>query len=168
MGTDPIEAKNEIFAERPRSDVRARYYKPAESDYRRRAQAQEKSPRTGFRERFVFQAIICGGFLALLLFFNIIDTNFTNNVTGWIEHNIAFDMLAEDGGIGGWVDNIVGFFGNEDTQNEPGAQYDVPPQFDIQAVPYAPITNTPSSSHIDENILREIDASVDVYLENNQ
>jgi len=122
------EAKMEIFPnigrnDYPRSNARSRYRRPdaaTRSGHIRRnigRAANEKIAPSTFKERLIFQATICGGFLAVLLFFNIIDTDFTNGVTGWIEQNIAFDMLAEDGGVGDWVGSVLGIFGNDAEDN---------------------------------------------------
>ena len=151
------EPKNETVYQyqhqhRPRSEARARYYKPAAGNFARRTHTD--ASRGGFKERFVLQAIICGGFLAVLLFFNVVDTNFTNAVTGWIERNIAFDMLAEDDAPG-WINTIVEVFSGEDN-------------FHFEAVPaYHADDSMADDFRIDENILHEINAAVDVYYENN-
>jgi len=174
------EAKMEIFTNDvrhyPRSNARSQYRKPegrpgtARSNYARKNSANKKVPPSTFKERTIFQATICGGFLAVLLFFNIIDTSFTNAVTGWIDHNISYDMLAEEGGIGGWVDSVLGIFGN-------GGENDIQPTYEVlydgagagfaapvmseQLPPAA--ANTVDSSRVDENILREIETAVDLY-----
>ena len=170
------EAKMDIFTSPvrnyPRSNARSRYRRPESGQsrlqrcsYPRKGSTNEKtiSPTT-FKEKIVFQAIICGGFLAILLFFNIIDSGFTNNVTDWIYRNISFDMLAEENGVGGWVDSILGIFGNDvnDTEHplphyeiiHDGTEAGVMP-VQIQPLPQA---NTIDSSRIDESILREIEA----------
>ncbi|MDR2183206.1 MAG: hypothetical protein LBE55_03440 [Clostridiales bacterium] len=176
------EAKMDIFTDvgrsypRSGSGARARYGRAGRPStargggYARRSGASEKTaPRYSFRQRIVFQATICGGFLAVLLFFNIVDTGFTNSVTGWIDRNISYDMLAEEGGIGGWVNSVMGIFGNDAEDEAP--YYEVlyedagagvfPEQTEM------PQANTIDSSRIDENILREIETMVDVYYENN-
>jgi len=144
------------------------------SDYTRKSgSAKEKTPRT-FKERIVLQATICGGILAILLFFNIIDTGFTNSVTSWIDRNISFNMLAEEGGIGGWMDSVLSIFRDDDivddaimpyfeVHNERSGTNVIPLQ--IETPPQA---NTIDSSRVDENILREINETVDVYYENNR
>jgi len=181
------EAKMDIFTNDvrhyPRSNARSRYRKPAEgratarADYARRNNAtNEATTASTFKERIVFQATICGGFLAVLLFFNIIDTGFTNGVMSWIEHNIAFDMLAEEGGVGGWVDSVMGIFSNDDAQ-EVSPHYEavyedtgIQPNIELPAQIETTETfqpNTVDSSRVDENILREIESIVDVYYESN-
>ena len=184
------EAKMEIFSNPgrsyPRSNARARYSKSAGAgnrqgarrthggDYRRRKQAEKTKSPMSFKQRIVFQAIICGGFLAVLLFFNVADTNFTNGVMNWIDRNISYDMLAEEGGVGGWVDSVLSIFGNDIADEAAEAQlyyyeafYD---DINVNAVPAqrAPQTNTTDSSRVDENILREINSLVDIYYENNR
>jgi len=125
-----------------RSEARARYSKVAGRQTTARRDNRKKSPMF-FKERLIFQAIICGGFLAILLFFNIVDSNFTNGVTGWIDRNISYNML-------------MGIFGDDDT--------DYIETF--QEVPPAPIQT--DSSRVDENILHQINSAVDVYYENNR
>ena len=166
----PEEAKHEIFAsalpqrnyQRGRTEARVRYYKPAAS--RTSRAMPEKTSRTNFKARLVFQATICGGFLALLLFFNIIDTNFTNAVTGWIDRNISYDMLAEEGGVGGRINNLLGIFVNDES-----AYYEayMTAGETETAMPEAQTPGTEASG-IDESILREINDRVDVYYENNR
>ena len=169
------EAKFDIFPNphrghpRPQSEARVRYYKPRRDagTRTRRYAARSAQEKTGsnFKARMVFQATICGGFLALLLFFNIIDTGFTNAVTGWIEQSISFDMLAEEGGVVGWVNSLLGIFEN-DEQAAP-AHYEV-------YMPYTgagienPAEAASDFSRIDESILREINSRVDIYYENNR
>jgi len=177
------EAKMDIYSNYtrtyPRSNARSRYRKPAErqgvaksSNYTRKSTPSEKTPST-FKERLILQATICGGFLAVLLFFNIIDSGFTNSVTGWIDRNISYDMLAEEGGIGGWVDSVVSLFGN-DAADTVDADDGALPYFEaihesieVDAVIQPQTETTPAnaadSSRVDENILHEIDSAVDVY-----
>ena len=163
------EAKMEIFTNPvrsyPRSNARSRYRKPVGTrsggNTRRDSGTNEKTTPTTFKERIILQATICGGLLAVLLFFNIVDSGFTNSVTGWIDRNISYDMLAEEGGIGGWVDSVLGIFGND-------SEDDALPYFEVYydgaevntAIPMLtelpPQANTIDSSRIDENILREI------------
>ena len=115
----------------------------------------------GFKERFVFQAIICGGFLALLLFINMVDSGFTNAITGWVERNISYDMLAGRDGEGGLIDSIMGFFNNTDNETQSTDYLDAfMPQMGSQ--------NSADFFRIDENILREINSAVDIYYENNR
>ena len=174
------EAKMEIFTnpvrQYPRSNARSRYGKSAgrpaaarRTGYARRGNAGEKpAAPSSFKERTIFQAIICGGFLAVLLFFNIIDTGFTNSVTDWINRNISYDMLAQEGGIGGWVDSVLGIFNNEnDTADVATPTYYETRYYEgtgtdaIPAQTITPRTNTVDSSRVDENILREINSAGD-------
>ncbi|MCL2397402.1 MAG: hypothetical protein FWC93_04975 [Defluviitaleaceae bacterium] len=174
------EAKTEdIFAAprqnhpRPRSEARIRYYKPPNAR-RRQPPQQEKKPTTGFREHLVFQAIICGGFLAVLLFLNIVDSSPTNAVTGWISRNISHDMLAEEGGVGGWLNSVFGIFDN-DQADYPAEHYEtyghqMATENTTERVVSVNHTEAdgPYDSRVDENILREIESLVDVYYENNR
>ena len=159
------EAKMEIFTNPvrsyPRSNARSRYRRPGGKPGTARRTVNEKTTPSTFKERIVLQATICGGLLAVLLFINIIDSDFTNSVTGWIDRNISYDMLAEEGGVGGWVDSVLGIFGND-------GEDEVLPYFEAyhygaevnatEPVFVAPPiqANTVDSSRIDENILREI------------
>jgi len=178
------EAKMELFSNDvrhyPKSNARSRYRKPADSRQmttRRTAERQKAaaSP-SGFRERLVLQATICGGFLAVLLFFNIIDTNFTNSVMGWMEHNISYDMLAEEGSARGWVNSVVEFFADEPQEagGQPGYEAVLeetgPGANSVQTetAPEVVPINTTDSSRVDENILLEIDSTIDVYYESNR
>jgi len=170
MEIDPIETKNEAYndaylqtKQRPRSEARARYYKPSSDTYSRRRHETEKAEKTSFQERFTLQAIICGGFLALLLLFNIVDSSFTNNITGWIEQNLSYDMLAEEDGVGGWVNAISAFFADEGHPQEPGIHYETPPQAEATPMPHVDTNSSPDTSRIDENILHEINTAVDAY-----
>ena len=168
------EAKMEIFTNPvrsyPRSNARSRYRRPVGKQGvtrsgdrgRRDSGTNKKTTPSTFKERIVFQATICGGLLAVLLFFNIIDSGFTNNVTDWIDRNISYDMLAEEGGIGGWVDSVLGIFGNDGA--EEGLPYFEVYHYGAEANTAEPVfvapppiqANTIDSSRIDENILREI------------
>ena len=165
------EAKNEMLTipqrGHRRSAARVRYYKPAGAQHARRKQTmrQEKKPATGFKERMVFQAIVCGGLLAMVLFFNIIDTAPTNAVADWINTNISYDMLAEEDGAGGWVNSILGIFNNDEAG---GAEnYGQETAAENPAEQAAPVVGTetsdPDVSRIDENILREINYADDGY-----
>ena len=161
----------------PRSNARARYGKATggqattrvHGGYRRRSQEEVVRPVMPFKQRIIFQAIICGCFLAVLLFFNIMDTSFTNGVMSWIDRNISYDMIAEEGGISGWMDSVMGIFDNEAVDEMPlqnyNALYEGTEIVPIQATPQA---NTVDSSRVDENILRDISSAVDMYYENNR
>ena len=162
----------------PRSNARSRYGRPAagkqgaarsRGDYRRRGQEEETKPHMSFRQRVILQAIICSGLLAILLFFNIMDTTFTNNVMGWVDRNISYDMLAEEGGIGGWMDSVLGIFNNDVVEEVSGPYHET---FyngaEAEPIQITPQANTVDSSRVDENILREINETVDIYYESNR
>ena len=168
------EAKMDIFTNPvrnyPRSNARSRYRRPVSrqdiarsSSYARRNTASQKVSPATFKERIVLQATICGSFLAVLLFFILIDSGFTNGVTDWINRNISYDMLAEEGGVGGWVDSVLGIFGNDgedDMLPYYEALYDAA-EASIAAptqTEQPPRANTVYSSRVDEGILREIGA----------
>ena len=167
------EVKMQIFTDdgfhhrqqRPRSEARIKYYKPAGHSARRSpGSAKEKRSKSSFKERIIFQATICGGFLALLLFFNIVDSGPTNTVTGWVNRNLSYDMLAEHGGFVPWVNSLLAIFNNSEPDDTEYRQVYSP-----QATENPPITpDNPDISRIDENILREINSMVDVYYENNR
>ena len=171
-----LEVVSPIGREYTRSDARVKYGKGA---YNRKVASRspnhvkpkEATKATTFKERVVLQAIICGSFLAVLLLFNIVDTGFTNSVVDWIDRNIAHNALSDEDGTG-WVESVLQFFrGGQEADRYEGTYYDA----------YSPITNIPipaintppggfsvDYSRIDENVLRDIEAHVDVYLENNR
>ena len=169
------EAKMEIFTNNfrdyPRSDARLRYGRASSrqgitrsSGHVRNSAVHEKKPPATFKEKIVFQATICGGFLAVLLFFNIIDSSFTNSVTGWINRNISYNMLSEEDGIGGWVDSVMSIFNNNDMDDSLPQHYEafregeeINAVLPLQTELLFP-ANTIDSSRIDENILRDIEA----------
>jgi len=98
------------------------------------------------------------------------DTTFTNNVMSWIDRNISYDMLAEEGGVGGWMDSVLGIFGN-DVADEAPLPYHEAVYEGATATPAqitTPQANTIDSSRVDENILREISETVDIYYEINR
>jgi len=166
------ETKMEIFTnstkDYPRSNARSRYRRSegrsgearGGSYARKNTPENEKAP-ASFKERTVLQATICGGFLAVLLFFNIIDSGFTNGVTDWIDRNISYDMLAEEGGVGGWVASVLGIFGNDEeaeAQLYYEATHEDAPVVPMQRIEPPAGVNTVDSSRVDENILNEIEA----------
>jgi len=125
----------------------------------------------GYKERIVFQAIICGGFLAVVLFFNIVDSAPTNAVTAWIDRNISYNMLTEEEGIGAWMDSVISFFGGDRAYED--VRQDINPieyhdAFNPAELSVPADAGTTDSSRIDENILREIEEAVDIYYENNR
>lgn len=99
----------------------------------------QKQKRT-WREKMVIQAIICGALLSLVLGFSVIDTAFTNDVSSWVEKNMAFDFLAQEDGVGAWTNRVVEMFRNED----------------LSEINHANEARTPSDSWIDQSILDEI------------
>jgi hypothetical protein len=98
----------------------------------------------------VLQAIICGGFLAALLIFSIVDTAFTNGVTSWVERNLSFDFFAYDDGVGSWTDRVLNIFETTETAPIDYADIDNSPH----SIPEGSLT--PGDSWIDESILEEI------------
>ena len=115
------EAKYELIgAQAPeRSEARARYSKTnnqraahSRNTHSKETKSSNKPEGKTWRERVVFQAIICGSFLAVMLLFNIVDSDFTNNITGWVNRNITTDIFTEDGGMAVWMENVLGFFNN--------------------------------------------------------
>ena len=154
MDIDDLKMQTLTQHETPaRSQARARYApagpRPASRPSRPRPPLKQPEIRT-WRERAIFQAIICGGFLAVLLVFNVIDSTLTNNVTAWVDRNLSYDIFAEDG-VGGWTDRLLGIF-NNDTPT--------PDYADIEPFPQAPAiptgtSNTPDS-WIDPGVLEEI------------
>jgi len=174
-----------------RSAARARHYKPAAerplrthrsgSDATQLPSGQNiatdanTSHQGAFGRRMAVQAIVCGGFLALMLLFNLVDTAPTNAVTDWVAYNIAHDMLAEideDSWFGGVLDFFSGSTSGGEAEALPAAAYT--PVGETDAVIPVPNEITPAEpanpnvSRIDENILREIMDTVDVYYENNR
>jgi len=130
----------------------------------RGAKNAENKVRT-WRERMVFQAIICGAFLAALLLFNVLDTPLTNNVSNWVEQNLSYNILHEDGGLAAWADRVLGIFGNGYDMSEPAVVDTFSPTI---TVPLNIPAQSPSDSWIDENILRQLNEEADVYYENNR
>jgi len=167
-----------------RSAARARYYKPAATteniSYQRRfykqpqAEQQNRSAKS-IKQKIVFQAIICGGFLAVLLFANIIDTPATNSFAAWISRNIQRDLVSEEGGIGGFINSITAFFGSNTEESDSTDEIDVyNPQPQSLRPNVNPATNTsltanPNRSRIDESLLQKINEMIenDAYLINN-
>lgn len=143
--------------QKPRSEARARYYKPASERRISRSHtlpAKETKPGKSAKERLVFQATICGGFLALLLFINVINLEFTNSIIAWVGRNITHDVFSEEGS---WIDSLLDIFNSTDDSIEVNQ-----PQMGAE--------NPADFFRIDENILRDINSTVetDVYLENNR
>jgi len=148
----------------PRSEARARYTRNPATPVRSgggvaHARVANRKPRPRLREpqlrtwkeRALFQGIICAGFLAVLLVFNIIDSAPTNAVTAWMDRNLSYDIFAEDG-VGGWTDRLLAIFNNDPT---PTDYADVTP---TPATPTStPATTTPNS-WVDESILEEINS----------
>ena len=100
---------------------------------------KEKQGKT-WREKMVVQAIICGVLLSTVLGFSVIDTAFTNNVSSWVEENIAFDFLAQEDGVGAWTSRVVEVFrGNDAT-----------------GIDHAAEVRTPQDSWFDQSILDEM------------
>lgn len=152
------------FEPTERSSARIRYSKSPQTTAAPRRRTTPNEPQTKtWRERMLFQAIICGGFLALLLLFNVLDTPLTNNVASWVEENLAYNILHEDGGVGAWADRLLGIFGSDDT-----ASPNVIETFAPITVPVNIPAETPHDSWIDENLLRELHETIDVYYENNR
>jgi len=89
---------------------------------------------------------------------------------GWIDRNISYDMLVEEGGVGGWMDSVLGIFGNDVADEAPlpyyGSLYEGTDAAPAQII--TPQANTIDSSRVDENILREINETVDIYYEINR
>ncbi|MDR2167928.1 MAG: hypothetical protein LBE35_08795 [Clostridiales bacterium] len=145
------ESKMEILGAqarpRVRTQARVRYNKSA--PYRRAKPTQQKSEKT-WRERIVVQAIICGGFLAVLLAFNIVDSAFTNGVTNWVERNLAFDIFADEDGVGSWTDRVLSIFENDDAPTIEHAEGHDP----MQTIPEGSLA--PGDSWIDESILDDL------------
>ena len=164
------EAKMEIMNPHrsyARSEARIRYSKrPQEQNFRRYSREQEKKPAQGFKERLIFQATICGGLLAVMLFLNIVDNAFTNSIMSWIGTSVSYDMLAESGGAENWLNSIIDFFDSST------------PEVDLEHnETFLPLLNTPAPqsgtnsinlNRIDENILNEINNTIDIYYENNR
>lgn len=145
-----------------RSPARIRYSKPAGAYQPRRAMPargrNNDAPRLGFRERVLVQAMICGGVLAVLLVFNLVNNAFTNTATAWVSRNISHNLIADAPLI---VDDWMNrFLGREEYEPE------VIPVFEQTA----PAVNQPISSppeRIDENMLEQIRNRPDPYLLNN-
>jgi len=146
-----------------RSEARARYYKAGNKQYIPRSvkaagESEQSKPKAGMKERMVLQACICGGILAILLLFSVVDSEITNTVTNWIGRNISRDMLGE-----------LGIFGMNDGEDANGEAIERQP---MQG--FAPNAETlaeppsPRDSRIDEGILREIRSRIDVYYETNR
>jgi len=121
-----------------RSQARIRYSKKP-NDVPKQPEKIEKT----WRERIVIQAIICGCFLSVLLGFSIIDSAFTNNVTSWVEHNLSFDFLAEEDGVGAWASRVVDIFRPDDAA----------------VINYVEGLQNPGDSWIDPYILDEINST---------
>jgi len=156
------EPKLELLQAQParpqvKSQARVKYSKTMDAPHRPRRRApnaRPDKPTKSWRERVAIQAIICAGFLAVLLAFNIIDTAFTNNVTSWVEQNLAFDFLAGEDGVGAWTSRVVDIFRTEDAPAIDHAD-DAPHHSPLQNIPEG--TLTPEDSWIDPNILDEIE-----------
>ena len=166
-----------------RSEARIRYYKSASGAYahgssgnqntytRSRksrtetASKNQKKESKTWKERILFQAIICGALLAVLLFFNVVDSAFTNGVTDWVDRNLTQNIFNEDGGFGSWLGNI---FGNDDAAEYTdvyGPDGNLPQLH--QTLPLPAEMDLPTDSWIDEAILYEIQNEIDIYFENN-
>ena len=161
-----------------RSEARNRYASTGSRHTYRTSQQYKRPDKStsgkgfkGYKERIIFQAIICGGFLAVVLFFNIVDSAPTNAVTAWIDRNISYDMLTEEDGIGAWMDSVISFFGGERADEGTGQSVNFIEHQDAFSPGERTIPSdagTTDSSRIDENILREIEETVDIYYENNR
>jgi len=156
------------FEPMERSAARMRYSTGATVPSRfqstnRRQPAPHRSKEKTWRERMAFQAIVCGGFLALLLLFNVLDTPLTNNVTNWVEQNLSYNILHEDGGVGAWADRLLGIFSNDDTPIT--VETFVPTTIVPVNIPPA---DSPDDSWIEQNLLRELNEAPDIYYENNR
>jgi len=151
MDIDDLKMQN--LSENPapvRSEARARYARtgvsrPPAATKRPRPRLKEPNLKT-WRERALFQGIICAGFLGILLVFNIIDSAPTNAVTAWVDRNLSYDIFAEDG-VGGWTDRLLAIFNNE----APAPDY-----ADVTPAPAAPLSAPVPNSWVDESVLEEI------------
>jgi hypothetical protein len=175
------EAKLEIFEPQrslhERSQARIQYYKPkpegydiynSHGSYRRPAHTSRQKHTKSWRERAVLQAIICGGFLAVLLFFNVVDSAFTNGVMGWVDRNLSYSLFTEDDGVGSWALRLVSIFqngGGDAVEGDvPELNDTIPVDGPTSTVPSALPPALPSEelqmngSWVDESILKEIEA----------
>ncbi|MCL2576417.1 MAG: hypothetical protein FWE33_08280 [Defluviitaleaceae bacterium] len=147
------------------SAARIRYTKNpevAEMPQQSRSAAKPVQEKT-WRERIVVQAMICGGFLAALLLFSVLDNPVTNNVTDWVERNLSYNILSEEGGVGAWADRLLGIFGDDEVLDVIDVY--APTQFTPPA--NLPVSS-PDDSWIDPNLLQEISEEADIYYENNR
>lgn len=148
----------------PHSEMRARYTRNPTTSARpgagigsarslnRNTRPRLKEPQLKtWKERALFQGIICAGFLAILLVFNIIDSAPTNAVTAWMDRNLSYDIFAEDG-VGSWTDRLLAIFNNDPA---PADYADINP---TPATPTTTTTTTTPNSWVDESILEEINA----------
>ncbi|MCL2854650.1 MAG: hypothetical protein FWE21_03430 [Defluviitaleaceae bacterium] len=140
----------------PRSNARERYAvtnrntpRPRPMPRRPRPSLKQPQIRT-WKERALFQGIICGGFLAVLLVFNILDTNLTNNVTAWVDRNLSYDIFAEDG-VGSWTDRLLSIFNTNQPATTDYADAETP-----SGTAPTPTTAPTPNTWIDESILEEI------------
>ncbi|MCL2236137.1 MAG: hypothetical protein FWB98_06835, partial [Defluviitaleaceae bacterium] len=117
MDIDDLKMQNLTESPPPvRSEARARYARagvsrPTAAVGRPRPRLKEPNLKT-WKERALFQGIICAGFLGVLLVFNIIDSAPTNAVTAWVDRNLSYDIFAEDG-VGGWTERLLAIFNND-------------------------------------------------------
>lgn len=128
------------------SQARLKYSKSPASPALRTRQPANPPKNRSWRERLIFQATICGGFLAVLLLFNIVDTAFTNQITDWTSRNLSYNILNEEGGVASWMDGVLSIFRNDD-----GTTYGASP------IPTShPGAGGLDDSWIDEGVLDEI------------
>ena len=151
MDIDDLKMRN--LSENPLpapSKARARYARTNVSRHRQatkrpRPRLKEPNLKT-WKERALFQGIICASFLGILLVFNIIDSAPTNAVTAWVDRNLSYDIFAEDG-VGGWTDRLLAIFNND----APAPDY-----ADVTPAPAAPVSSPTPNSWVDESVLEEI------------
>ncbi|MCL2354050.1 MAG: hypothetical protein FWC69_05410 [Defluviitaleaceae bacterium] len=143
-----------------RSEARLRYYKPKEEgfDYRGQSEAASTPKRQrGLREKLAIQGIICGVFLAVFMLFNLIDSPFTNDVSAWVESNLSFDMITEEGGVGAWTQNFLSFFDDRQPVEDYAEQVTTPiTPANLINTTTPTTTNSIGESWVDENILNQI------------
>jgi len=140
-----------------RSEARLRYYKPKEESFDYQRQKEDAStPRRqrGLREKLAIQGIICGVFLAVFMLFNLIDSPFTNDVSAWVESNLSFNMITEEGGVGAWTQNFLSFFDDRQPIEDYAEQIATPANLINTTTPTT--TNIIGESWVDENILNQI------------